>query len=163
MPNTHENLTSLFGDIADAIRAKTGSSADIVADNFPAEIAAIPALSDPVLYNMTYHTLEKTETLVTPSKGGKQDISSSFSAGTVLFMMFSVTKIGNTSNMSVNSGIIIYDKRKPTSDKTVAIVQTSNSYLPEINSVLGIVSLVAHYGGLTTEQYRVVKIAGYFE
>lgn len=43
MPNTHTTLTSLFSDIADSIRAKTGSSADIVADNFPTEIAAIPS------------------------------------------------------------------------------------------------------------------------
>lgn len=42
MPNTHSTLASLFGDIADAIRAKTGGSADIVADDFPTAIAAIP-------------------------------------------------------------------------------------------------------------------------
>lgn len=40
MPN-HTSLASLFGDIADAIRAKTGSAASIVADNFPSAIAAI--------------------------------------------------------------------------------------------------------------------------
>lgn len=34
MPNTHATLTSLFTDIADAIRSKTGSSAQIVADDF---------------------------------------------------------------------------------------------------------------------------------
>lgn len=38
---THSTLTGLFTDIADAIRAKTGSSASIVADNFPSAIAAI--------------------------------------------------------------------------------------------------------------------------
>lgn len=43
MPNTHENLTSLFEDIADAIRAKTGGTEDIVADTFPTEIANIPS------------------------------------------------------------------------------------------------------------------------
>ena len=41
MPNTHETLTSLFSDIADAIRAKTGDTADIVADDFPDAIAEI--------------------------------------------------------------------------------------------------------------------------
>ena len=35
----HTNLNSLFKDIADAIRAKTGNTANIVADNFPEEIA----------------------------------------------------------------------------------------------------------------------------
>lgn len=43
MPNTHSTLTSLFSDIANAIRAKKGTSADIVADNFPSEIASIPS------------------------------------------------------------------------------------------------------------------------
>ena len=42
MPNTHETLTSLFSDIANSIRAKTGESGVLVADNFPAEIDAIP-------------------------------------------------------------------------------------------------------------------------
>lgn len=37
------SLSSLFEDIADAIREKTGSSAQIVADDFPAAIGAIPA------------------------------------------------------------------------------------------------------------------------
>lgn len=41
MPNTHETLTSLFSDIADAIRAKTGGTADITADTFPTAIGGI--------------------------------------------------------------------------------------------------------------------------
>lgn len=41
MPNTHATLTSLFSDIADAIREKTGDTAQIVADNFPAAIEDI--------------------------------------------------------------------------------------------------------------------------
>ena len=43
MPNVHSTLTSLFSDIADAIRAKTGESGTIVADEFPDAIAAIPS------------------------------------------------------------------------------------------------------------------------
>ncbi len=39
----HATLTSLFTAIADAIRAKTGSQAAIVADDFPTAIAAIPS------------------------------------------------------------------------------------------------------------------------
>lgn len=41
MANTHTNLTSLFSDIADAIRAKTGETGTIVADNFPSAISGI--------------------------------------------------------------------------------------------------------------------------
>jgi len=36
-------LTQLFSDIADAIRAKTGSASTIVATNFPTEIGNIPS------------------------------------------------------------------------------------------------------------------------
>lgn len=43
MPNTHSTLTSLFTDIADAIRAKSGGTDPIVADDFPSAIAAIPS------------------------------------------------------------------------------------------------------------------------
>lgn len=38
---THNTLTALFDDIADAIREKTGDTAAIVADDFPAEVRAI--------------------------------------------------------------------------------------------------------------------------
>ena len=38
----HTTLSSLFTDIANAIRAKDGSSATIMADNFPAKILDIP-------------------------------------------------------------------------------------------------------------------------
>lgn len=53
MANTHTTLASLFSAIADAIRAKTGGTDQIVADNFPNEIAAIetgiqlPSLTTP--------------------------------------------------------------------------------------------------------------------
>lgn len=53
MANTHTTLASLFSAIADAIRAKTGGTDQIVADNFPSEIAAIetgiqlPTLTSP--------------------------------------------------------------------------------------------------------------------
>ena len=50
------NLSSLFSAIAAAIRAKTGSTAAIVADNFPEAIAAIPTGDQSVL---TKPTLER--------------------------------------------------------------------------------------------------------
>lgn len=43
MANSHETLVSLFTDIANSIRSKTGKSGVIVADNFPSEIDAITA------------------------------------------------------------------------------------------------------------------------
>ena len=41
------SLTSLFGDIADAIRSKKGTSADITASDFPSEIMSIPTGTAP--------------------------------------------------------------------------------------------------------------------
>lgn len=41
MANKHLTLASLFTDIANAIRSKTGGSASIVADTFPTLIAAL--------------------------------------------------------------------------------------------------------------------------
>lgn len=43
MPNRHSTLTSLFVDIADSIRSKTGDSAKIRADDFDTAIEAIPS------------------------------------------------------------------------------------------------------------------------
>jgi hypothetical protein len=43
-PTTYANLASLFTAIADAIRAKKGTSGAIIADNFPDEIAGIEAV-----------------------------------------------------------------------------------------------------------------------
>ena len=42
MPNKHKTLTSLFTDIAGAIRSKTGDTASIKADDFDTAIEAIP-------------------------------------------------------------------------------------------------------------------------
>ena len=41
---THTSLVSLFSDIADAIRDKNGSSAQLVADEFPTTIANLEAV-----------------------------------------------------------------------------------------------------------------------
>ena len=42
MANNHSTLTGLFTDIANAIRAKTGGTESIAADQFPEAIASIP-------------------------------------------------------------------------------------------------------------------------
>lgn len=73
MPNTHSTLTSLFSDIADSIRAKTGSNSTIVADNFPDAIDAIPtggssttpwwvAYNEPQLMHTATYTLPLSST-----------------------------------------------------------------------------------------------------
>lgn len=46
MANKHENLTSLFTDIADAIREKTNNITTLIADDFPEAIRAIDSSID---------------------------------------------------------------------------------------------------------------------
>ena len=75
MTNTHTTLSSLFGDIADAIRAKTGGSSEIVADNFPSAIAGIPQTSP----QLTSDMLNKKYVGYTNS--GSADTSRQFSIG----------------------------------------------------------------------------------
>lgn len=43
MDNVHKTLTELFTATADAIRAKTGSTDEIIADEFPIKISEISA------------------------------------------------------------------------------------------------------------------------
>ena len=62
MANTHSNLTGLFTDIADAIREKTGGTATIVANQFPAAIAAIESIPEnAVMLNETSITLPDSD------------------------------------------------------------------------------------------------------
>ena len=63
MPNTHSTLTSLFTDIADAIRAKTNSNSTIVADDFPTAISNIPSGGGMQLVQHLYdHSYKFSET-----------------------------------------------------------------------------------------------------
>ena len=51
---THTTLSNLFSDIADAIRAKTGSAEEIIADDFPTAIAAISGSGTPTINGKTF-------------------------------------------------------------------------------------------------------------
>lgn len=69
MPNTHATLGGLFSDIADAIRAKTGSSENIKADDFPTEIGTIEAMQlttgTEVTYDKKSHSKESSQSSFT--------------------------------------------------------------------------------------------------
>lgn len=69
MSRTHQTLISLFNDIADSIREKTGSTSNIVADNFPSEIANIQTGFFPsVKFNSNNITASSTGTLTNGTK-----------------------------------------------------------------------------------------------
>lgn len=50
MANTHSTLTELFSAIANAVRAKTGKTETIIADNFPSEIDSIEVRPENTCY-----------------------------------------------------------------------------------------------------------------
>ena len=79
---THTTLSSLFTAIADAIRAKKGTSAKIIADNFPTEIANLHGYT-----KLGETTLTVSTTSTSASSAGTLALgSSAFEAGKVLYV-----------------------------------------------------------------------------
>lgn len=76
MANTHTTLTSLFTDIADAIREKKGTTGAIVADNFPSEIAGISTESEVSLTTAQVNTYvsDKVKSCSIPSGVSTADV-----------------------------------------------------------------------------------------
>lgn len=96
MPN-HTSLASLFSDIADAIRAKTGGSAQIAADDFPTAIAAIPAgltLAPPLTARRSGNlTISFTNLLAEPR----------------FFVLYAPTQIQNTTSGNYRVVFVLFD------------------------------------------------------
>ena len=73
MANTYATLTSLFTNIANAIRAKTGNTSSIVADSFPDAIMAIPTGSSVTVGEVTQSTTNPS--IIIPDAIGKDNVS----------------------------------------------------------------------------------------
>ena len=89
MPNRHTTLTSLFTDIAGAIRSKTGNTASIKADDFDTAIEAIP----------TGGGGENTLTKLLDATKSRQYLISYYN-GTSIDDLISYSDTSNVTNMS---------------------------------------------------------------
>lgn len=86
----HETLASLFNDIADAIRSKTGSNASIQADDFPSAIEQID-VHQGVETNKSV-TITSTSQVINPSSG--------YSSMAKVTASVAQSTIGNEANIS---------------------------------------------------------------
>lgn len=113
MPQNHNTLTGLFSDIADAIRAKTGGSSQIVADDFPTAIANI--LSGPA---RTSADLSASGATVTAPAGVySTDASASVASGSATTP---ATTISSSPTITVSSAGLI----TATNSKTQSVTPT---------------------------------------
>lgn len=97
MPN-HTSLASLFGDIANAIRGKTGGSGQIAAEDFPTSISEIAT----GLTFVPLVTAERTGNLVVRAAG--------LEAEPKLFVLFaSGTNLQITSNNAYRTAFVLFD------------------------------------------------------
>lgn len=74
MANTHATLRTLFSDIADAIRAKSGSAAPITADDFAAAISNISLCDSIVLQESPFMENGHLQILLESSVDGSQTL-----------------------------------------------------------------------------------------
>ena len=114
MSQNHNTLTGLFSDIADAIRAKTGGSSQIVADDFPTAIANI--LSGPA---RTSADLEVSGATVTAPAGVySSDASKSVASGSATTP---ATTISSSPTISVSSAGLITASNSKTQSVTPTV------------------------------------------
>ena len=114
MPQNHNTLTGLFSDIADAIRAKTGGSSQIVADDFPTAIANI--LSGPA---RTSADLEASGATVTAPAGVySSDASKSVASGSATTP---ATTISSSPTITVSSAGLITASNSKTQSVTPTV------------------------------------------
>ena len=138
MPNTHTTLTGLFEDIADAIRAKTGDSGDIVADSFPEAIASIPE-GEGGDYNITSAVSGGTQVIsITDADGGLEPLDNPAGAGQILagYEAYSDQKEVITGTIPSKAAA---SYTPTTADQTI----TAGQYLSGAQTVKGDVNLVA--------------------
>lgn len=136
---THTSLASLFNDIADAIREKTGDTDSIVADNFPSEIAAIGGAKIGVTLND-----DGTQNILITDNGSVLDLAAGTADATATaadvmsgktFYAEGVKKTG-TLTYSAFDPVLLWTNASPTSTFTAQTISVDgagySSYMIEL-------------------------------
>lgn len=144
-----------YQNIANAIREKNGESS---ATYLPSEMATAIANIQGSLG--TFTLTEKSETIVTPTINGMQNVSFTFTTGKYYLVFYSCDEVGSSANYTLNSGFVLVDASNRT---FIAESHTNaNEQAPSVNTIFGTTTVKAHYRGFKTKSYREVKIGGYF-
>lgn len=108
---THNSLNSLFTAIANSIRNKKGTSASIVADNFPNEIDNLPAPSGTINITQmgTYDVSDYATANVKPTMVGTTTTSNTITASCAVddYIACGWWSYNDTGHLSVTGAIVV--------------------------------------------------------
>lgn len=151
MANTHETLTSLFSAIAAKIRTKTGTTDNIVADNFPDKIGDILTPADGSIPTKSVRDLVVNGAVVTTPAGyypspASKSVKRSGSTSTSL----GVGEDGLvTAYISVGEGYT--DKISKTWTYQIPSVQAAKTVVPDTSDKVAVASQTYTTGDITVK------------
>ena len=147
---THETLTSLFSAIADKIRKKTGSTATIVADDFPDAIDSILTPTDGTIATKTSSDLTASGATVTvPAGYYASQASKSVATATQATPSISIDSNGLiTASTTQSAGYVSSGTKSATKQLTT---QTAKTMIPSTSSQTAVSSGVYTTGTVTVK------------
>ena len=143
---THTTLASLFTAIANAIRTKKGTSATIIADDFPTEIASIPSTSYTLIASkeVTTSTTSTSATSLTTLALG----SANYRADKIIYVKVR-DKAGKRAGYFYGSDTFFFNYQKANNGTSAITYAARTCHRYSSSSVWG------SYNGATTTCYGV--------
>lgn len=126
MANTHTSLSSLFTSIANKIRAKTGSTSEIIADDFPDAIDNILTPTDGTIATKTSSDLTTSGATVTvPAGYYETQVTKSVNSATQAIPSISVSSAGLiTASSTQPAGYVSSGTKSATKQLTTQAAKT---------------------------------------